>query len=70
MRYTNTPKTSLKGLNAELVKVEEAFKDVLDRKDEEANFMDTDLDMNSHRILNLPATAWLSVEAITYSLVN
>lgn len=55
MRYKNTPKTSLKGLNAELVKVEEAFLDVLDRQGDGANFMDTDLDMNSHRILNLPA---------------
>ena len=55
MRYTNTPKTSLKGLNAELVKVQDACEDVLDRRGDGANFMDTDLDMNSHRILNLPS---------------
>lgn len=53
-RYTNTPKTSLKGINAELVKVQDAFEDVLDRKGDGANFLDTDLDMNSQRILNLP----------------
>ena len=54
MRYINTPKTSLKGINAELVKVQDAFEDVLDRKGDGANFLDTDLDMNSQRILNLP----------------
>lgn len=54
-RYINTPKTSLKGINSELVKIEDAFKDVLDRQGEDPNYMDTDLDMNSHRILNLPA---------------
>ena len=53
-RYTNTPKTSLKGINAELVKIQDAFEDVLDRKGDGANFLDTDLDMNSQRILNLP----------------
>lgn len=53
-RYTNTPKTSLKGINAELVKVQDAFEDVLDRRGDGANFLDTDLDMNSQRILNLP----------------
>ena len=53
-RYINTPKTSLKGINAELVKVQDAFEDVLDRRGDGANFLDTDLDMNSQRILNLP----------------
>lgn len=54
-RYINTPKTSLKGINAELVKVQDAFEDVLDRRGDGANFLDTDLDMNSRRILNLPS---------------
>ena len=53
-RYTSTPVNTLQGINNELAKVELAMKDTLDRKGVTPNFLDTDLDMNSQRILNLP----------------
>lgn len=54
-RYTRTPVSTLQGINNELAKVELAMKDTLDRKGVSPNFMDSNLDMNSGRILNLPA---------------
>lgn len=54
-RYTRTPVSTLQGINNELAKVELAMKDTLDRKGVTPNFMDANLDMNSRRVLNLPA---------------
>lgn len=54
-RYTRTPVSTLQGINNELAKVELAMKDTLDRKGVTPNYMDANLDMNSRRILNLPA---------------
>ena len=54
-RYTRTPVSTLQGINNELAKVELAMEDTLDRKGATPNYMDANLDMNSRRILNLPA---------------
>lgn len=54
-RYTRTPVSTLQGINNELAKVELAMEDTLDRKGVTPNYMDANLDMNSRRILNLPA---------------
>ena len=54
-RYTRTPVSTLQGINNELAKVELAMQDTLDRTGSTPNYMDNNLDMNSRRILNLPA---------------
>ena len=54
-RYTRTPISTLQGINNELAKVELAMQDTLDRTGSTPNYMDDNLDMNSRRILNLPA---------------
>lgn len=53
-RYTRTPVSTLQGINNELAKVELAMQDTLDLTGSTPNYMDTNLDMNSRRILNLP----------------
>lgn len=55
MRYTPQIVTKPMGINAELTKIALAINDTLSRVPDTPNFMDTDLDMNSNRILNLPA---------------
>ena len=54
-RYTRIAVSTRQGSNNELVKVELARKDTLDRKGVTTNFMDANLDMNSRIVLNLPA---------------
>lgn len=54
-RYTRTPVSTLQGINNELAKVELSMQDTLDRNGSGTNQMDANLDMNSRRILNLPA---------------
>lgn len=53
-RYTHTPAATLFGLNAELKKIEVAIRDTLSRKGDVPNQMESVLDMNSYRIINLP----------------
>ncbi len=52
--YTRLPVNTIQGINTELTKIQEAFNDALSRTSSTTNFMDTDLDMNNERILNLP----------------
>ena len=47
--------TSIQQLNTELTKIAAAFEQTLSRSFKTPNYMDTDLDMNSQRILNLVA---------------
>lgn len=55
-RYTTSgTKTTIGALNTELEKIAESFVDCLVRSGEDPNTMLSDLDMNSNRILNLPA---------------
>lgn len=54
VEYTRLPVNTLQGINTELTKIQEAFNDALSRTNTQTNFMDTDLDMNNERILNLP----------------
>lgn len=54
-RYTQLDKSSFGGQNSENEKISLAIDDMLSRKaGDEPNAMETDLDMNSNRILNLP----------------
>ena len=55
--YTRLPVNTIQGINTELTKIQEAFNDALSRTSSTTNFMDTDLDMNNERILNLPKPA-------------
>jgi len=55
-RYTASNKGGdLAPINQELQKIEEAIQDTLSRKGDTPNSMEAPLDMNSNRILNLPA---------------
>lgn len=57
MSYTPGTVTSIAQLNVELSKISTAIQERLSRTSTAANYMDTNLDMNSRRILNLPAPA-------------
>lgn len=52
--YQRLPVNSIGGINTELTKIQTALQDSLSRTNAQTNFMDTDLDMNNERILNLP----------------
>lgn len=54
VEYPRLPVNTIQGINTELTKIQEAFNDALSRTSSTTNFMDTDLDMNNERILNLP----------------
>lgn len=54
-RYTRNSVGTVQGVNAELTKVQQAINDTLSRKGDVPNQMEATLDMNSERIINLPA---------------
>ena len=60
-RYTPSGQvTTIPQNQAEFEKIQTAINDTLSRKGDTPNGMESDFDMNSHRILNLPAPSALT----------